>query len=71
MPVCAISKEDAKEWRGLCGVVTFVGGFIAFVAGLAYAMGNPPGSLDATISGCVIFGVGFLGVVVSTIIAGN
>jgi len=72
MPVCAISKEDAKEWRGLCGVVTVVGGFIAFVAGLTIAMGNnPPGSWDATVSGCVIFVVGLVGVIVSTIIAGN
>ena len=69
MRVCTISKDTAKEWLGLFGAVTFVGGFIAFISGLAYGLGNnpPPGSWDALVSGCVIFGVGFAGVVVSAI----
>jgi hypothetical protein len=70
MHVCAISKETAKEWGNLCGAVTFAGVFIAFIAGLAYGLGNnpPPGSWDALVSGCVIFVVGLFGVVASTMV---
>ena len=69
MHVCAISKETARKWGNLCGTIAFAGVFIAFIAGLAYRFGNnPPGSWDALVSGCVIFGVGLFGVIVSTMV---
>ena len=62
-------NEDASNGiENGCGCIAICGIIIAVFATLAYAgFGSPPGSVDAIIAGGIIFGTGFVSVIIAQV----